>query len=537
MRQGVAPRAARRIVPRSWPSRLAVASAVFATALDGFALAPWSDGCRTGASVTGDCATPSALSVLLELAVVAIVVFYTVFGAALILRAIARQASAGRRREGSSTTRATDTGEATEASIEYLRGLPDEAWAPPDRPAGRKRRAAGLVLVAVMIFGAGVGVERAGLLGGPADAPEFGLIREAWDLLHREYVRAAYLDSTELAHAAIGAMTEAVGDTGHTWFYPPEDALALEEELRPTTVGIGAELDTSGNVPVVVSVAAGGPAERAGLQRGDRVMVLAGSPTRGVSGSVLSARMRGEAGSVLTMTVKRRGSPRNLTLAIEREELPLSIVEWAMVPATRIALIWLPEFAEGVSDDLASILVEVRAAKARGIVLDLRGNPGGLVDEAIGTASTLLASGLVMQQRVADGTTTEVPVAGDPVDTTTPLVVLVDGDSASAAEILASALRDAGRATLVGVTTFGTGTGLADFPLQDGSLLSIGVAEWLTAGGRSVWRLGLRPDTVVRLRGGVAPVRPADLAALGKRGLERSGDAQLLAALQQLEDG
>ena len=118
-----------------------------------------------------------------------------------------------------------------------------------------------MAFVAVAIFGAGVGVDRVGLIGGPADSAQFGLIRQAWDLLHTEYVRSSRLDSRKLAHAAIGAMADAVGDTGHTSFMTADEA-AVAEELGGSYVGVGIELDETGAVPVVSAVVADGPADR-----------------------------------------------------------------------------------------------------------------------------------------------------------------------------------------------------------------------------------------------------------------------------------
>ncbi len=213
-------------------------------------------------------------------------------------------------------------------------------------------------------------------------------------------------------------------------------------------------------------------------------------------------------------------------------------VDWALVPGTKTALIRLTIFSEGSAGEVRAAVDRATEAGATGLVLDLRGNPGGWEDEAVGVASVFLGAGeVVLRERGADHREVEVTVPADAAPTHLPLVVLVDADSASCAEIVAGALQDAHRATLVGTTTTGTGTLMTDFPLKDGSILSIGTSEWLTPAGRSAWHVGLAPDVNVELPPGVGPVRPDQLATLGSKRLAKSGDAQLLRALAILRVG
>ena len=191
-------------------------------------------------------------------------------------------------------------------------------------------------------------------------------------------------------------------------------------------------------------------------------------------------------------------------------------------------------FSKGVADDLAGALNEIRDAHATGLILDLRGNPGGWVDEAVDVASEFIASGVVTKSRDADGVVRSAEVHRAAIDTTTPLVVLMDGESMSSSEVVASALAEANRATLVGQATFGTGTGLNVFELGDGSALLIGVQEWLTGAGRSVWHTGIAPEVRVSLPDGVLPLTPGEVAKLDPAGLAASGDTQLLRAVELL---
>lgn len=142
------------------------------------------------------------------------------------------------------------------------------------------RRRLGSTLLALAIFGAGVGADRSGLLGGVPDQADFGVIRQAWDLLHTNYVRSADLKWNEMAHAAIDAMTQAVGDTDHTVFLTPDEAALEEQDLAGSYIGIGVDLDESAAMPVVRSVTFDGPADQAGLQVGDRLVAIDGASTR-----------------------------------------------------------------------------------------------------------------------------------------------------------------------------------------------------------------------------------------------------------------
>jgi len=194
----------------------------------------------------------------------------------------------------------------------------------------------------------------------------------------------------------------------------------------------------------------------------------------------------------------------------------------------------LESFSSGSADEVVAALKEIKTAGADRLVLDLRGDPGGYVNEAVGVASQFLSSGDVYRQRDASGSTSATPVSPGGIATDIPLVVLVDGGTASSAEIVTGALQDADRATVIGEPTFGTGTVLGRFSLADGSALRIGTVEWLTPSGRRIWHEGLAPDVTVSLPGDVTPVVPADLAALGPTGLADSPDTQLRKALDVL---
>jgi len=191
-------------------------------------------------------------------------------------------------------------------------------------------------------------------------------------------------------------------------------------------------------------------------------------------------------------------------------------------------------FSQGVTDDLKAALQEIQEQGASAIVLDLRNNPGGLLDEAIGTASQFLSSGNALLVRDAEGNTTPMPVKPGGLAVEIPMVVLINQGTASAAEIVSGALQDAGRARLVGETTFGTGTVLNEMALSDGSALLLATQEWLTPAGRVIWHEGIAPDVEVSLAEDGSQLVPDSVRDLTEEQLKAGGDAQLLRAIEIL---
>ena len=407
----------------------------------------------------------------------------------------------------------------------------------------RLRRPAGVILaglILVAVFAGGAGLERAGVLPGrvaeptPAASAEFALFREAWDLLHREYVRAADLDSKALVYAAIDALAKAVGDTGHTRFLTPVDREAASQSLSGSFVGIGVEVDTAGDEVLIVGVFRGSPAERAGLRSGDVILAVDGVATADTPVDKVTERVRGPEGTNVRLAIRRTGTTDPLDVTVTRAKITRPAISWAMVPGTTIAAIRLEQFQSGAAEEFKQALIAAMAAKATGVIFDLRDDPGGYVDEARAIASQFLREGTVYRTRDAHGHDDPVTVVEGGVALDLPVVVLVDDGTASSSEITSGALQDAGRAKIVGVKTFGTGTVLAEFGLSDGSALRIGTVEWLTPNGRRIWHDGIAPDVTVTLADGVVPIVPDDLAELGADGVRSSKDAQFLKALDLL---
>ena len=423
---------------------------------------------------------------------------------------------------------------------------PGPSQMPASSAGGRGRRSVilgtvvGLALVATFSAGIGVG----GLLtatGGSATAPdpanppptEFGLIREAWDTIHDKYVRSDELDDQDLIYGAIRGMTEAVGDTGHTDFMTAEERQQRNESLSGSYVGIGVRIDpTDEGLPKIVGVFDDSPAEKAGLETGDVIISVDGVTTTDKTIDEVAELVRGEAGTTVTLVVRADGTGPERTYDIVRADVPIDPVSWTMVPGTKTALIRLEQFSSGAADQIVETLNQAKADDADRVILDLRGNPGGYVNEAVGIASQFLTSGLVYIERNAEGGETKHEVSPNGVATDLPLVVLVDGNTASSSEIVSGALQDAGRATIVGETTFGTGTVLGEFELSDGSALRIGTVEWLTPDGRRIWHEGIAPDVSVALPDDISSMTPEEIGALTATGVQDIDDTQLARALE-----
>jgi carboxyl-terminal processing protease len=216
---------------------------------------------------------------------------------------------------------------------------------------------------------------------------------------------------------------------------------------------------------------------------------------------------------------------------ITRASIKIANVSWRALPDSLAAHLRVAMFNEGAAEDFHNALIEIQRQGCKSVVLDLRDNPGGVLDEAVGVASEFLSGGDVLLEKNAEGKITHRAVKPGGIATNMPLVVLINGFSASASEIVAGALRDAHRATLVGKTTFGTGTVLQKYPLLDGSALLLAVDEWLTPSGLSFWHKGVKPDEEVALAGDTLALVPAAEGDLTAAGLQSSGDAQLLRAI------
>lgn len=390
-------------------------------------------------------------------------------------------------------------------------------------------------------FGLGVAVGGSGLLIEPkvaqaaGEPAEFSTFWEAWDIVHRYFVDRAALDTTELTYGAIRGMINALGDEGHTIFLTPQELTRQQTDISGTYSGIGAQIGMKDGLPIIVAPFDGSPAERAGVKPGDIIMEVDGEDVTTWSLNDIVDKIRGKAGTEVSLTLLRTDDGKSLEVAITRGEIDAPTATWAMLPGTDVALIRLSQFSANATAELKTAISEAKAAGATGLIVDVRSNPGGLLEQAIGVTSQFLRDGNVLQQEDANGKRELYPVKPGGIAQDIPLVVLVNRGTASSSEIFAGAIQDHKRGTVVGETTFGTGTVLEPFILNDGSGLMLGTSQWLTANGRLIRKHGIEPDVTVELPIGTDLLSPMDVEELTVTGLLESEDAQVLKALELLD--
>lgn len=362
------------------------------------------------------------------------------------------------------------------------------------------------------------------------------LIAEVLGILAERYVDDDVLTTENLSEGAIRGIVEALGDDGHTQYLTEEEYKIEQEVLQGRVAGIGVVLDQRSSTPIVISVVDGSPAARAGLRAGDIIASVDGVETARLPLGELADLVRGTPGTLVRLGIERHGDTLREDVRVVRADVEVDPVSWAMAPGSDIAVIRVVQFSVGSGYQVRDAVQQALELGASGIVIDLRGNPGGLVSEALNAAGAFLDEGVAFLERARDSEPLEMRIdPGRAIDTDVPVVVLVDYGTASSGEILAAALRDNDRATVVGEQTFGTGTILNTLVLKDGSALRLGVRQWLTPAGEDVFRIGVVPDAPVSMPLGATRLGPPDLLAMTPIEFEDSEDVPLRHAVRQAE--
>ena len=366
------------------------------------------------------------------------------------------------------------------------------------------------------------------------DEESVALYAEALREVREDYVDKEAVNPEEQTYGAIEGMLESLDDEGHTRFLTPEEIEKNREGLSSTYVGIGVQLEDKDDEVVVSSPIDGSPAKEVGIEPRDVLVAVDGESVQEEDVKEISERVRGPEGSEVELTVLRDGEEREFT--VERAEVEVPAATWNLVPGTDEAHLRLTSFSENSAEKLRDAISEAREAGAQRFVLDLRNNGGGLVGQAEEIAAQFLPAGSgIYIRRDADGEEEERFVPDDNEPLNDPLVVLVNEGSASSAEILAGALRDNGRAKVVGETTFGTGTVLEEQVLSDGSAILLGIAEWLTPNGDFIRGSGIEPDVEAVLEEEQEPRTPTETENLSKEEIFAEDD-QLEHAFEVLQE-
>jgi carboxyl-terminal processing protease len=331
------------------------------------------------------------------------------------------------------------------------------------------------------------------------ESDSFSLFWEAWGWVERSYF--GDLPSMQsVTYGAIRGALNAVGDP-YTVFIEPEVRDEERDTLRGNFGGIGAQVARNEDGDVILEPIAGNPAEAAGIVSGDVLLAVDGVPISAtLTVQEIAEMIRGEKGTEVTLTILHPGATEPVDIVVERGDILIPSVTYRLLEdAPNIGYIQLTRFSGESSDEVEAAIVDLEAQGAQSLVLDLRGNGGGLLDAAIDVADHFLSDGPIMYQQSKGEDEKVFEATPGAVAGTLSLVVLVDHGTASSSEILAGALQDRGRAMLIGTRTFGKGSVQLVYDLSDGSSVHVTASRWLTPDRHQIDQQGLEPNVAVEM--------------------------------------
>ena len=317
-------------------------------------------------------------------------------------------------------------------------------------------------------------------------------------LIQKDYVEET--KSKDLIYGAIKGMLETLDP--HSAFMPPNMYKEMQEETKGRFEGLGIEITVKDGILTVVSPIEGTPAYRAGVLAGDQIVKIDGEPTNNFTLLDSVKRLRGPRGTKVTITIMREGLTKPKDFTLVRDVIPVRSVRYELLEKNYgyIRLSQFQEKTDGEFEKAMKALEEESKGTLKGLVLDLRNNPGGLLDQAVKISDRFIESGLIVSvEGRKEDQKMKFFAHPDGNSVRYPLVVLVNGGSASAAEIVAGAIQDQGRGVIVGTQTFGKGSVQTIIPLKDGSGLRLTTARYYTPNGRSIQAKGIVPDIIVKL--------------------------------------
>jgi len=324
---------------------------------------------------------------------------------------------------------------------------------------------------------------------------DFNLYWDVWNLVKDKYIDQPVLD-TKLFYGSLAGIVASLGDP-YSVFLDPETARKFSEELGGTFEGIGAEIGIKNNRLTIIAPLPGSPAEKAGLKAGDKVFAINGIDTTGIALDYAVNLIRGPKGTEVILTIGRDGIEELQEIKIVRDIIAIKSVELTM--KDNLAYLKLSYFNEDTATDFNKAVQEILTKNPKGIILDLRNNPGGFLDTAIGVASEWIEDGTIVTEEFGNKEKKDYPAVGRARLKDYKTVVITNGGSASGSEIVAGALKDYKKATIIGEKTFGKGSVQDYEELKDGSAVKITVAHWLTPSGKLIEGEGILPDLEVKL--------------------------------------
>ncbi len=331
---------------------------------------------------------------------------------------------------------------------------------------------------------------------------DFSLFWDVWSRVESSYVDKSKLQPQTMVYGAISGMVSSLGDP-YTVFLPPQENKESKEELNGSFEGIGAQLGIKENKIVVVAPVSGMPAEAAGIKAGDWIVKVDGKETANWTLPEAVNNIRGTKGTEVTLTILHPGQTKTTDVKVVRNTIVIKSIEWQVKEASgsakEIVYLRLSRFGDTTNTEFDTAVTEITEkmqsdSNIRGLVLDLRNNPGGYLNGAVYVASEFLKDGEVVKQANGDGTSQTFTVNRQGKLTQVPMVVLINQGSASASEIVAGALQARGRAKLIGTQSFGKGSVQEAQDLPGGAGLHVTISKWLLPDGRWINGSGLTPD-------------------------------------------
>ena len=327
-----------------------------------------------------------------------------------------------------------------------------------------------------------------------SDRPDMGVFWKTWDLLHERFVDREKLDTTTLLYGAIKGMLAATDDP-YTTFFDPEENKSFQEDIAGSFEGIGAEIGMKNKVLTIVAPLDDSPAQKAGIRSGDMIVKINDENTAEMTVDEAVKKMRGPKGTDVKLTIFRDGEKETRDITVHRGVITVKSVklEWK---ENDIALVKINQFGEDTVDEFTAVVKQLRSRPTRGIVLDLRDDPGGLLDAAVDIGSLMIPKGkpVVLEEDSKKNRET-LPTHGGDVLSGIPTAVLINEGSASAAEILSAALREnRDNVTLIGKKSFGKGSVQELVPVSKDTSFKVTVARWLTPNGEQINKAGIKPD-------------------------------------------